>query len=86
MAGETFPLVVIVWHDHQSHDQWSSHDAAVKALQHSVIHSVGWLIHEDDLSYAIIQNVDRVSDLMCMQMRFYKGTVVSFQTIEGLQQ
>ena len=76
-----FPMVGIEWHDHQSNDEWQSHANACKALPHHVVHTVGWLIDEDDVSYLVVMNIDPVSDLMSMMMRIYKGTFTKYKVL-----
>jgi hypothetical protein len=51
------PLVICIWHDHVSRDEWQDKEEAAKE-QLSEIRSVGWLIKEDGEAYHIVGDHD----------------------------
>lgn len=81
--AKNYPLVYIQWDDHVSDDAWlNGGEEAAKATQAQSVHSIGWLVHEDDKSYVIAQNIAD-DDMMTMVMRIMKGTVNAFSQVEG---
>ena len=75
-----YPLVHLVWNDHWSEDAWMDIDDAANKAPHNEIHSVGWLVKEDEIRYLICNNIadDKTG---CMFMCILKGTVVKFEIL-----
>jgi hypothetical protein len=73
-----FPLVVIEWLDHQTADGWfDSLEEALETFKLCVIHSVGWLCHEDATSYIVASMICLDESRMSMLTQILKGSVVS---------
>lgn len=73
-----YPLVVIEWLDHQTADDWfDSLEEAIKTLNQCIIHSVGWLCHEDEQSYVLSSMVCLDEFRISMLTQILKGTVIS---------
>ena len=53
-----FPLVLIVWEDHTSNDNWVTQENMKEQTATATIHSVGWLIQEDKRQYVIASAID----------------------------
>ena len=75
-----YPLVHIVWTDHWSYDSWIDIDDAIKKAPFNVIHSIGWLVVEDDDRYLICNNISEDKQ-GCLFMCILKGTVTKFEIL-----
>ena len=71
----------IAWKDHVSNDEWlASKEEAKKNTDVAVIHTVGFLDHEDKESYVVSQSIAKDGS-RTMVMRILKGTVLDFRYI-----
>jgi hypothetical protein len=71
------PLVLVTWVDHSSDDQWhGSIEEQIKRFDSGgPVHSVGWLIHEDEKRLLLCQNVSPADGHYCMTMEIFKGLI-----------
>jgi hypothetical protein len=75
-----FPLIVLEWDDHQTscaEDWFSDKESAVAHFGSMTVHSVGWLIHEDDKSYLLTSMIAVDDGRMAMLVQILKSTVIS---------
>ena len=79
-AVKHYPLVHIVWLDHWSEDGWMGVEDACNKPIHSDIHSIGWLLKEDEHRYLICNNIAD-DGTGCMYMCILKGTVTKFEVL-----
>jgi hypothetical protein len=72
-----YPLILIVWDDHTSLDDWVDLKDMDEMLRKATIHSIGWLIKEDDVSYTIAAGIELETGCTTSLQYILKGTVVS---------
>ena len=89
MADIKFPLVWVTWDDSESMDKWQtvsefhSHVATMEAV---LIHSVGFLIMENEQSIALAPNmcpdIDYGDPTVCAVMRIPKSAIKEQYVLE----
>ena len=77
--SEHYPLVLIVWDDHQSTDSWyQSKEEMIETLgKKAFVHSAGWLFAEDERSYFLTAATIPEDGRMTMGTQILKATVIS---------
>ncbi len=69
------PIVMVTWKDHVSNDSWQRDKRHIlEQTSAAIVHSVGWLAHEDKDTILIIQNMAPDGD-KSMMMRILKSTI-----------
>jgi hypothetical protein len=78
-----FPLVYAVWDDSESFDAWRA-VSEYKISDVVLIHSVGFLIMENETSIAIAPNLsaDPADPTVCAIMRIPKSAIQEMHTME----
>ena len=73
-----YPLVIIIWEDHQTSDDWhTDKDEAIETFGSLAIHSTGWLVNEDEKSFTLASMICVDDGRISMLTQILKGTVVS---------
>lgn len=62
----SYPLVLVIWHDAVSSDEWT--DIGELDYECAMIHSVGYLIKENESEITIAQNLDLSNKACSMTM------------------
>lgn len=75
-----YPLVHVVWVDHWSEDAWIDIDDLVNKPALTDIHTVGWLLKEDDDRY-LITGVIGDDKTCCCSICILKGNVKKFEVL-----
>ena len=77
-----FPLIIIEWGDHGSHDSWfASVDEADSRAKPSIIHSCGWLINETEEYYLISAGISINDHMFTNVQSILKATVSKTRVI-----
>lgn len=76
------PLMVILWRDHHSNDDWITDDKDRQALlEPSLVHSVGWLHSESDDAYLLVSTLSEEDGSTKQHMNILKADVVNKRII-----
>jgi hypothetical protein len=69
------PIVMVTWKDHVSDDSWRREKRDIlEQTNAAIVHSVGWLAHEDEETILLVQNMSPDGD-KSMMMRILKSTI-----------
>lgn len=77
--------VYVKWMDAWGDDDWLDvEDLKKKSVDHYIVHTVGYLIHESPECYIISQNIEEVGDMASMTMFIPREMVLSITDISLL--
>ena len=72
--------VLVTWQDAVSIDEWESMEEAKQTKLHT-IHTLGFLIHQDDTTYIVAHNLDLDTQAVSQHMAIPKAWILSVSEV-----